>query len=270
MSRIARLVRPAPVVAGIVAAGLLAACTRAAQAAGIVGTTISVSASFPAVAGERLVIYKAAGSDTATISGTVTGAPPRAKATLLARPFRARSFTAESNPIALRHASPARYSFTVQPSVATAYEVRITAGKNVVATSAVQTVYVAGGGRKSPPRQKCSRSSCTFDFPAYLFIPAPAYNFETHKHWYLYLEVGYPRLPGYFRLDSLAKASRVRKISADEFEVTFTFHIPLRNGSGLWETNFCTKDTESKDGMGLPGASGCGDKRVSAHDRYLG
>lgn len=270
MPRFGRAVAPALITASVIAVGAQSAAALSGETGASVGVTIGVSTRFPAIGEDRLVIYKAAGYDTAGVSGTITGAPSGASATLLAWQFRGRGFKVTGRPVRLRSSAPIRYSFRVQPSLATAYEVRVMAGGRAIATSAARTVYVAGGGRLSRSHSMCTHAACTFSFPAYLRVPAPAYNIETRKHWYLYLEVGYPKLPGYYTLNDTATASRPRKISADEFEMSFTFRIRLRNGVGRWETNFCTRNTESRDGVGLPGSHHCGDKRVSARDRYLG
>jgi hypothetical protein len=54
------------------------------------------------------------------------------------------------------------------------------------------------------------------------------------------------------------------------FKYTITYSFTIGNHSFTPGFNFCTKDTESKDGLGLPGSHGCGASRVPASQSYLG
>ena len=95
------------------------------------------------------------------------------------------------------------------------------------------------------------------------------YKTESRKKIYLYLAVGYPNLPGRWTLDKGATASKVKKINSGEFEVRLSFYIRV-HGFTRWLPTSCTKDTESKDGMGLPGHHGCGNKHISIKTKYIG
>jgi hypothetical protein len=64
--------------------------------------------------------------------------------------------------------------------------------------------------------------------------------------------------------------SSVQKIFANGFESTLTFSFAVGNNSAYWDWNLCAKDTESRDGLGLPGSHGCGAPRVRQTASYLG
>jgi hypothetical protein len=188
-------------------------------------------------------------------------------ATLLSEPFGARHFRHAGAPIAL---TGSRYSFTVQPSVATKYEVKITTGKTVDVTSSVQTVYVTLGGVIKGKIQHCSQTSCTFSYHVYTSVPVSAYKIESSKHVYLYQTVGHASLPHVFTLSASARASKAKKVRTGQYVQTFTFFIPV-HGFTQWNTDFCTKDNESRDGIGLPGHHGCGASKVTFKQAiYLG
>jgi hypothetical protein len=271
MPRIWRMVAPVAVAGGLLAAGAIPAASASPAA-----YTISITAhsSLSKVSGHTLVVYRGAGYNTATISGTVDGAVTGDVATLWARPFGASGFTATTDTVALspdtETPTVASYSFVVGPARASAYEVQVTTGTTVDVTSGTQTVYVTAGGKLTDSHKKCTSSTCTSSFKVWEYVPAAALKTESKKHFYLYLAVGYPKLPKNFTLSKTATASKVKKINSGEFELLLTFHITLHHGAASWESTFCTKDTESKDGMGLPGSHGCGDKYVSMKAKYVG
>jgi hypothetical protein len=275
MSRFWRLAAPVAVAGGLIAAGV----APAAQASpATVGVTISAtSPHYPGnvhgkVDGFALTIYKTSFRhyNTALISGTVTGALAKDTATLLAEPFGAKTFKPAAPPVTLSGAPSEPVSFNVVPSLATKYEVKVTTGTTIDATSLAQTVYVTEGLNATHSRKKCTRTVCTFTYRLFELMPRSAYNTEVKKHVYLYERVGYPKLPTFFSLSTSAKASKALKINAGEFERVLTFFIKLRRGGANWETSSCTKDTESRDGLGLPGHHGCGASRFSAKTVYLG
>jgi hypothetical protein len=274
MSRIWRIIAPVAIAGGLIAAGVMPA-----QAASPAVQSVTISATSPnypgavhgKVDGFAVAIYKTSFRhwNTALISGTVSGAVANDTATLLAKPFGAKTFTPTGTPITLTGGSQP-ISIKVVPSLATVYEVQVMTGPTVDATSNPQTVYVTQGVNSNHARKSCSRTTCTFSYHFFELMPSSAYNTEVKKHVYLYERVGYPRLPKFFTLSTTAKASRARRINAGEFERLLTFYIKLRNGGAAWFTLACTKDTESRDGIGLPGSHGCGAKRVNAKAPYIG
>ncbi len=142
-------------------------------------------------------------------------------------------------------------------------------GTTVAATSKVQTVYVTEGGADTHWKP-CHRLRCTFTFKQYEVLPSSAYNTEAKKHLYLYDLVIYRTLPKYINLVKSATASKARKINAGEFVRVITFHVRFSRRGGLWIPVSCSKDTELRDGLGLPGSHGCGAKRLSTKLVYAG
>jgi len=278
-TRICRLFAVVAAITSGLLAGTIPAQAQEARA-GAYSATITASSPHTAgavhgkVDGYALVYYRVTyrQQNTAIISGDVTGAADGDVVTLLAEPFGAKAFAPTGTPITL--SSPAAttpYSFAVQPSVATKYEVQVSTSGTVDVTSSVATVYVGYSVAYGKNHTKCTRTTCTFWYLGYTFVPASAYNTEAPKHLYLYLSVGYPRLPKYYTLSKNAKATKAKKINSGEYVQTLTFHIKLRHGGyATWSTFWCTKDTETGDGLGLPGHHGCGDKTISDKVVYVG
>jgi hypothetical protein len=263
------------------AGGLVAALGAApAQAASPVSITLHAkNPGYQNVTGDTVVFYGVSQLQNAAVSGTVHGAKSGDVVTLLAMPFGRTRFAATGHRERLT-SSAGGYSFSVRPTVATAYEARVTTGSVVDATSGVHVVYV-GLFQVILNRQvhyKCNRSQteCSLIVPTTTRVPASAYHAETAKRWYLYLAVRrYHHVPPkkgprYLSLDRSARASRPVKITATTFKVVFTFPIATRGQSILPYPNACVQDTESRDGIGLPGRHGCGAARIPSNPLYLG
>jgi hypothetical protein len=272
------LVAPVVAAGGLVAAGAMPAASASPTVTPTYSIIIATHSPLPKVSGHTWVVYKTTGFRRATISGLVLGAVTGDVATLWSKPFGASAFAATTSTVMLTPSSDvptqSTYSFSVTPSRATAYKVQVTTpsttGPTLDVTSSRVTVYVTEGGRLSNKHTRCTSTSCKFSYKLTEFLPAAAYRTETHKHFYEYLAVGYPTLPRRFTLDTRATRSRIRKINSGEFAVTFTWHVTLHHGAANWTTVVCTKDSESKDGMGLPGRHGCGDTHISRRTRYVG
>ena len=224
------------------------------------------------VDGHALVIYRSGTPSQrhATISGAVATSARNETATLLSKPFGSSSYSAARTPLRLTpsHGS-AGYTFTVAPTVATRYRVRVS-GSGTSATSQPVTVYVTAGGR-DVAHTGCGKRACTYRMRVYTYVPASAYRTESRKHAFLYLAVGRPgHLPADYTLSAGATETSARRVGAGEYERTMTWHIRLRYSITIWRTIACTKDTEQRDGMGLPGHHGCGNRHVSRSASYLG
>jgi hypothetical protein len=279
MSRIWRWLAPAAL-AGTLAAGVAGVPSATAGTA----ATVSINATSPNYPGLRakdhgkvdgyaVVIYRddKNNANTATISGEVTTTAATDSATLLAQPFGTTSWTVVPGVEILTPDSDgiADYSFSVTPSRATKYQVQL--ADPGAPLSAVVTVYVTVATRYAGVHERCSRTECRYSYRLYSYVPtSKAYKTESGKHVYQYLAVGYPRLPKDYTLSKTATASKARKVNSGEYVQTFTYYIPLRNGSARWDPEACLKDSESKDGVGLPGHHGCGNKHVSRSAIYLG
>jgi hypothetical protein len=249
------------------AAGLLAPCAASAVASPA-ADSISISATDKAGSywGYTLVFYKATqGYETATISGKITGAMPGDVAVLLARPFGAKSYqqTGLHVTLAPQGTSAVAYSFAVQPSLATRYEVEVLTGTTIDVTSSARTVYVATGGFSKPIKVRCSHSRCTMTWKLGTQMPASAYRTEAAKKWFFYFDLS-RRIPTYLYLKKSATVSAPRKINAGTFVQTLTYHFSSRlpNPARSIQVEACTKDSEAKDGLGLPRHTGCGARRL--------
>jgi hypothetical protein len=279
MSRFWRWIAPVAVAGGlIVASGAIPAEAASPAAYGV--TINATSPHYPnavhgKVDGFALVIYKARrGVEIATISGSVTGAASADKLTLLAEPFGSTTFSTTGKSLTLNGSSPESYSFFVAPSLATKYRVRVSTGLTPDVTSTVQTVYVSPLSG-AIPSTKCSHGHCKVFVKVFTLLPASAFRTESGKKWYVYF-VYDPRLRPFrfLPLDTHAQVSRAHKINGSEYEITINipFNSTLRNAGRFAFWAACTKDTVTRDGMGLPGHHGCGDRRVSvrAAITYLG
>jgi ABC-type transport system substrate-binding protein len=256
--------------------------TTGAPTTGARAPAYSISASatsaIPRVKPYTYVLYEQGKFAVATISARITGASGAsgASAQVLARRFGAKSFRPIGTPAAVT-SSPQVIHFEVTPSLATRYEVRVSTGTTVDVTSAEVTVYVAlVQDIIGVPSKKCTATACSETIATVTQVPASAYKTEAAKPWYLYLGVSQSsgqqptEAPKYLNLSGLSTASAARRISATEYKVTFTFRARADHPNVDFFPNACTKDAEAKDGLGLPGHHGCGNKRVRASDVYLG
>jgi hypothetical protein len=275
MSRIWRWITPVAVAGGLVAGVPAVPAATASTVASSIITINATSPNYPGlpakdhglVDGFPVVIYKVRGANTGVVSGTVTTANTNDTATLLAEPFGATKYSPVASQALTPASGKAPYSFNVTPSLATHYKVSVTGTDNAV--SGVKTVYVTEGGRIANIKAHRSGSTIKVTYRLYVVMPASALKHEIGKHWYLYLAVGYPRLPKSAPLDKSATVSKPTKVNSGEYYRTFGFSVPLRRNVNP-DPIACVKDTESTDGMGLPGHHGCGAKRVSTHTLYLG
>jgi hypothetical protein len=280
MSKFWRWITPLAAVGALTAGALLTAGAVPAEAASQSGYSVTIGATGSAVGavhgkidGYALVEYKTARHDNGTISGSVSDALSGDTVTLLAKPFKARSFTATRQTSTVSAAGTATYSFSVTPSLATSYEVQVSTGTTVDKTSASVTVYVTPGARVGKARIKCSSaSSCTEKISSDTLLPASAYRTEVAKHVYFYLAAfaSLRHLPKWLYISKASSASKPKRINAGEFEETLTWRISLAHGEKYWIPDACSKDTETRDGLGLPGHHGCGAKKVRATSAYLG
>lgn len=276
MSKIWRRVAPLAIAGGLIAASG-AVPAEAASPATYSITIHAKNPNFPNVTDDTLVFLASKPLQNATVSGTVSGATPSDVVTLLAEPFKAKHFTPVGKPVTLTSASQ-NYSFSVRPTLATKYEAQVSTGSTIDATSKVQPVYVSllSVVTKNGDKTKCSRTECTETIKTRTIVPASAYRTESSKHVYMYLGVnrshGAPstKEPKYLTLSKVSTASKARRISATDFQIILTFKIPFDGKNIRWWPNACSKDVESKDGIGLPGHHGCGAAKVRSNAAYLG
>ena len=265
---------------GLSLAGAGTALAGGAARAGL-SVTIGTTSDFVPVGGNTLVRYGAPfPQQTAHVSGTVTGVPAGLATltiTLLAKPFGTTAFTsaAGAGPATLRPVNGSvLYTFAVRPSLATAYEVAITATPATDAlTSAASTVYVIPD--ITVTGLTCTRPACSGQLVITSRIPPDAFSAESAKKLDVYrgLRVRPDRTPAEPATLALSgTAARVVRDTAKstvQYTVRYGFRIGATDGY-QWKINYCTPDTESTDGVGLPGGHNCGDKTISTDDPYLG
>jgi hypothetical protein len=258
-------------VAPAAAAGSLAvAFAIPAQATSQPGYKITISAvgSAPGsvkgkVGGYALVVYHVAHQDTGTISGTISGAAAGDIVTLLAKPFGARSFGPAGQTATLSAAGTDSFRFSVRPTLATGYEAQVSTGTGVDATSASTTVFVTYSGRQTSSHERCNATTCAYSYTFHSFLPPSAYRTETRKRLYLYLaQWKSSHRAKWFYLSRAGSASKPRRIGAGAYAQTVTWHISLKAGRSWW-TGLCSRDAENRDGIGLPGHHGCGNRRAT-------
>lgn len=281
MSRIWRLAAPVAVAGGLIAAGVAPAAQASPAAVNI--TISATSPHYPGavhgkVFGFALVVYKASVGhlNTGFISGNITGAAKGDMATLWQEPFGSSTFSATTSSITLAGPTATPYNFAVQPSLATKYKVKVTAGAIPVKTSATQTVFVTEGSGKPSTGTKCRSGHCRTSLKLLIIVATgKAFRTESGKPWHFYfvLDPRFPNnIPKFLPLYKNASASKARKITPLEYAVTLTWRYAthLRNPQRFLIANACTKDTVSIDGYGLPGHHGCGNKKISTFATYLG
>jgi hypothetical protein len=238
--------------------------------------TIAAKSVLRPVTGDVFVVFNAGKFAKAQIHGSISGAAPGDVARLFVQPFPFRSPPASAGSVTLtRSSSP--YSFTVIPTLATRYRVELFANSTSttpLATSAVSTVYVANL-QTAAGVKACSRPVCRETVRVTEVVPASALRDEIAKPWYFYFGLNLsptrtPPPPRFATLDTRATISRAIAGGARRFmrTISWSFRVGRDGYSFIWTT--CSKDTEARDGLGLPGRHGCGARRVSATAEYLG
>ena len=275
MLRAWRLGTAVALAGGAALAAQLAAIVPAQAAAPTI--TIAATSKLKVVTGDVFVVYQAGAYGKASIHGTITGATAGEVAALYAQPFPYKKPAAPVSSITLK-AAKTTYSFTVTPTLATRYAVRLFASSTApapLATSPAQNLYVATR-QTYTPFQRCSRPVCHETFHIYTFVPSSALSTEMSKHVYPYFglnlgSVKIPPPPKWLYINAgHGSVTKARRISAGEFENTVTYSFTIGNHSYYWLSATCTKDSVSKDGLGLPGSHGCGASRLSTTTYYVG
>jgi hypothetical protein len=242
-----------------------------------VGITIATKSRLPKVSGHTLIVFRGKGTGSATVSGKITGAAAGDQATLRAKSFGQTKYHQVGKPHTLKSGS-AGYSFRVSPTVATAYQVTVTApgSPTWLGHSRVGYVYVEGLGRVTGKQACTTRPVCRIKLRLFVTIPPATYRRESAKHWFLYSRLRLaashkPPAPKFLRLDHSATASKAQRRHSFQFAVTLRFRFRIgKHDAYRWRVNFCTRDSEKADGLGLPGHHGCGDKVIKASRFYLG
>jgi hypothetical protein len=232
-------------------------------------------------AGDVWVMYGDGGAAQAQVYGEVKGARRGYVARLYAQPF---PFTAKPAAVTSVTLHPAHklapYAFNVTPVQATRYYVSVFASrksKRLLGSSPTTAVYVATTMTHTTART-CSRPTCHETFTLKVRVPPSALGTELAKRWYTYFgltlskSATLPKGPAVLQLGAGSpKIGTPRRVSADEYAVTVTFSFPIgKKGANTWFWAACAPDSETADGIGLPGAHGCGAKAIPAVHSYLG
>jgi hypothetical protein len=274
MSKFRRGVSFAALAAGALAAGLLPASVAIAAAPTI---TISATSAIKPVTGDVFVVFQGGSIAKATIRGAVTGAAKGEVARLYSQQFPFKAAPARIGSLTLSVATQS-YSFTVTPTLATHYWVELfanAAATKPIATSVTRVVYVSsGGGVKGGAT--CGRPVCHEQIVIDLLMPASALTYEMSKHMYPYfgLTLGTKNVPPPPKVLNLgggkASVTTWKRISAGDLQAKISYSFTIGNHSYYWLWAACTKDSVTRDGLGLPGSHGCGVKQISPNVAYLG
>ena len=255
------------ILAGTAAVAAQLAVIAPAQAAAPT-ITIFATSKLPVVTNDVFVVYLGGKYGSATIHGKITGAAAGEVAALYAQQFPYKKPPVRLGSVTLKSSTPV-YSFPVTPILATHYVVKLFASgtaKAAIATSKVRNVYVLASGNVTGGKSCANdRPVCHETYRIYTIVPAAAFGTEIGKHVYPYVGVnlsstGVPPPPRWLYLNAYHSVVSTghRTSYAGEFENTFTFRFTIGNDGAYWSMDTCARDSESKDGLGLPGSHGCG------------
>lgn len=151
------------------------------------------------------------------------------------------------------------YSFTSTPTLATRY--RVVLASDSTTQSPVATVYV-GANWINLPTKACSGFSCHKRFGNHIVYPAAVARREGAKRAYYYFGVRYGSQsipPARVRR---VKTGHLHRLRGNTYKTSFSVTFSTVQAY-YYEWVICTKDTESTDGLGLPGRHGCGGRSIS-------
>lgn len=228
---------------------LVAASVPASGAARTTSTSISITAQ---TANQPIggLVYAIFGKK-ATISGNTADALSGETVDLQESVF---PFSSDFKTVAhTTTGSGGAYSFTTKPSLATRYQVVL--ASDPTSLSPVVTVYV-GAHWISLRSRPCSGSTCHEHFGVRIVYPAAVAKREGRKRAYFYLGTHYGSPPARVKLVSTGRQHRHGHSYRTGFSVAFPSTV-------YWQWEICTKDTESHDGLGLPGHHHCGKRSIS-------
>ena len=272
----------------LIATAAVASVAGLAQApalgAPITTATISISAksAIKPVTGDVFVVFNAGKFSNAHIKGSVTGATTGQVLQLFAKqfPFK-KAPVALGSPVTLTGTNMP-YSFEVTPTLATRYQVKLftdTTETTLVAKSAVQPVYIVArfgySGFKSCNRRG-QRPVCHQRVHVAVTVPPSTMRTERPKAWHLYFglklsRIGIPSRPKTLKLGGgHARVVSTKKVNSHQYAMTFALSFRVGNEGYSFVVAACQRDTESTDGMNLPGHHSCGNKFISSKIRYLG
>jgi hypothetical protein len=296
-SRIGGAARPAAVVvtvAAVATAIAAVAATAGSHSSGDADHSVAVAyqeptttlpatiaSGFAPLFGDVFVRYRDGNSARAEIKGSVAGGKAGEIVRLYAQRFPFTSAPALADWVTLNPAANGTcYAFTVTPTIATRYQVKLFANASAsvpLASSVISTIYVLGYSRivrntgcVGVPVCHATVVSAVEDSPAGI-------KAALNDPWYAYLGITVgPAGSSVADPTSMqlglgdAAITNVHRTGADSLSVTLTFSYNVGNDAYSLQYAECVKGIEAKDGLGLPGAHGCGDERVPVTTDYLG
>lgn len=234
--------------------------------------TIAAKSLFKPVTNDVFVVFLAGKFANAQIHGTIKGGNGDT-ATLLAQTFPFKTPAVQIGSKKLSGATVS-YAFTVTPTLATRYEVKVVTSPTSSVTSAHVTVYVAN--QMTPTGVKaCGRPVCREKIRVTEIVPASTLRDEISKHWYFYFAVNLnpnrtPPTPRFATLDTRATITRPVAGGSRRFTRTLSWSFRINKDGYAFVWTVCSKDTEATDGLGLPGHHACGVKVIDTDVEYLG
>jgi hypothetical protein len=239
----------------------------------------AVTSQLQPVTGDVYVVYQDGKYASAQVHGRITGTASGEVARVYAQQFPySRAPVPVSSVILEPAGGTASYTFSVTPTLATRYQVKLFRSSTAQAplgSSAVSTVYVTVTGI-SNEATTCQRPVCHETLHLRVKVPAAAMSTELAKRWYPYFAIRLapdksPPAPKVLRRGAASpRVTASRRISATQFGLTYSFSFRVGNNAYNWDQALCARDTEARDGIGLPGSHTCGDSHVLASAPYLG
>lgn len=257
-----------------------AAPRRTAIATGVT-VTLNAKVKAPKVSGDLVVSYKGGPFSTVLLSGTGNGLSGHPVAQLMGSwfPFKAGLTVVASEPLTVS-GGKAPYTFNRTPSSATKYFVRLVAssqpGAATVGTSGTIEIYVTATVTNLTKFPGCGRPTCTISFSFDVTFPVSIAKYETDKYLYTYL--GYnlsptkePPAPTTLKRWAFTVKKQLNSTTGEEV-VKAAFSFKVGNDGYNYAINFCTQDSLTTDGFGLPGHHYCGDSTIPnpVPEGYLG
>lgn len=154
--------------------------------------------------------------------------------------------------------SSGSFSFTTKPAIATRY--RVVLDSDPTSMSPVITVYV-GAHWINLPTRTCAVFVCHKHFANTIVYPAAVAKREAAKRAYYYFGVRYGSQTTPPTRVKLVKTGRLRHLSGTRYRAGFSVTFSTVQAY-YYEWVICTPDTESRDGLGLPGHHHCGGRSI--------
>jgi len=262
--------------------------TGPGSAAGSVPVNIPVTASSSSapVTSDVYVQYHDGKDSSADLKGTVPNPTAAEVVRLYAQQF---PFTSAPIPAGTVNLDGgADFSFSVTPTLATHYQVKLFSSATATApqaVSAISTIYVVE--TVSWNVTHCSaRPSCQGQYVGTVYVPPSTMSAELNSRWYVYIAA--VLAPPGSNINAAPASLPLANGSAPLPNGTGTISAPQQTGANSYSATIndsynwgnhaytalywlaCSKDTEAQDGLGLPGSHGCGAESVANGNEYLG